>query len=210
MSLAPEDPAKPLALSAAADDAGWISLAEAAHLLHTAPTNVRRWADQGRLEVRRTVGGHRRFRRESVLALGGQLPTPVLPAVAPGWQVHFQQPAEAARMRGLGQRLLGLLVQWVLQDADDSRHLDEGYAIGQAYGAEAAGAAASRLDIVEAFLFYRSSSIALALQGPTAALTDSAAVVRLWERADHFMNRVLLGLIAGYDARLDPAGHPEL
>ncbi len=184
------------------DAANWLSLAAVARVLHTAPSNVRRWADQGRLEVRRTVGGHRRFGRASVLALAGSAPAPDPPPDAPGWQAHFQQPAEAARMRGLGQRLLGLLVQYVTQAGADSRRLDDGYAIGQAYGAEAAAAAASRLELVEAFLFYRSSSIALALQGPTAALTDSAAVTALWTRADHFMNRVLLGIIAGYDARL--------
>ena len=105
-------------------------------------------------------------------------------------------------MRGLGQRLLGLLMQYVTQAGADPRRLAEGYSIGEAYGSEAADAAASRLELVEAFLFYRSSSIALALQGPTAALNDSAAVAALWTRADHFMNRVLLGIIAGYDARL--------
>jgi len=195
-----------LPVVAAADAADWLSLAAAARLLHSAPSNVRRWADQGRLEVRRTVGGHRRFGRASVLALAGSAPAPVSPPDAPGWQAHFQQPAEAARLRGLGQRLLGLLLQYVTQGSDNPRRLDEGYAIGQAYGAEAAAATASRLEMVEAFLFYRSSSIALALQGPTAALTDIAAVAPLWTRADHFMNRVLLGILAGYDARLAVAG----
>ncbi len=190
----------------AVDEADWLSLAAAARLLHTAPSNVRRWADQGRLAVQRTVGGHRRFGRASVLALAGRTPVPDPPLDAPGWQAHFQQPAEAARMRGLGQRLLGLLVQYVTQTSDDPRRLDEGYSIGQAYGREAAAAAASRLEMVEAFLFYRSSSIALALQGPTAALTEIAAVAPLWTRADHFMNRVLLGILAGYDARFVAPG----
>jgi photoactive yellow protein len=39
---------------------------EAAERLGVGPTTVKRWADEGRLEVVRTLGGHRRFTRASV------------------------------------------------------------------------------------------------------------------------------------------------
>ncbi len=44
----------------------WITLSEAAAILGVHPATVRNWADRGELQVRRTPGGHRRFRRSDV------------------------------------------------------------------------------------------------------------------------------------------------
>ena len=198
----------------------WITLTEAATLLATPLSTVRRWGDQGILQVRRTPGGHRRFSRASVVAVHERGPgttPPVLPAPMPwnldqtvlarqNWHAHFQAAGEASRMRGLGQRLLGLLIQYLTRREEDSRFLAEGREIGAAYGTEAAQSAASLHDLVEAFLFFRSSFMALALQVPTAAhANDANEIARLWQRADRFMNEVLLGTIRGYEA----AGSPE-
>jgi excisionase family DNA binding protein len=193
----------------------WITLAEAATLLATPLSTVRRWGDRGILQMRRTPGGHRRFSRASVVAAherGPGITPPVLPAPMPwnldqamlarqNWHAHFQAAGEAGRMRGLGQRLLGLLIQYLTRREEDSRFLAEGREIGAAYGTEAAQSAASLHDLVEAFLFFRSSFMALALQVPTAAhANDAGEIARLWQRADRFMNEVLLGTIRGYEA----------
>ena len=39
----------------------WLTASEAAARLHVSPKTVARWASEGRLEHRRTLGGHRRF-----------------------------------------------------------------------------------------------------------------------------------------------------
>lgn len=39
----------------------WLNLSAAAEVLGVHPSTVRNWADQGKLPVRRTQGGHRRF-----------------------------------------------------------------------------------------------------------------------------------------------------
>ena len=39
----------------------WLRAAEVAARLHVSPKTVSRWASEGRLEHRRTLGGHRRF-----------------------------------------------------------------------------------------------------------------------------------------------------
>ncbi|MBW8011635.1 MAG: helix-turn-helix domain-containing protein [Chloroflexi bacterium] len=44
----------------------WLSLSEVAELLGVHPSTVRNWADQGRLPVHRTQGGHRRFLRNEL------------------------------------------------------------------------------------------------------------------------------------------------
>jgi excisionase family DNA binding protein len=41
----------------------WVSLREAADILGVHPATIRNWADKGDLPMRRTPGGHRRFRR---------------------------------------------------------------------------------------------------------------------------------------------------
>ncbi len=40
---------------------GWLTMAQAADRLGVSPPTLRRWADQGRIGVRRTLGGHRRI-----------------------------------------------------------------------------------------------------------------------------------------------------
>ena len=47
----------------------WLRTSEAAARLHVKPRTVTRWAREGRLEHRRTVGGHRRFDPELIDAL---------------------------------------------------------------------------------------------------------------------------------------------
>jgi excisionase family DNA binding protein len=47
----------------------WLRTSEAAARLHVSAKTVARWACEGRLEHRRTLGGHRRFDPELIDAL---------------------------------------------------------------------------------------------------------------------------------------------
>ena len=47
----------------------WLKTSEAAQRLHVSPKTVARWANEGRLAHRRTLGGHRRFDPELIDAL---------------------------------------------------------------------------------------------------------------------------------------------
>ena len=44
----------------------WMTLSEVALQLGVHPSTVRNWADQNRLPVHRTQGGHRRFKRNEM------------------------------------------------------------------------------------------------------------------------------------------------
>ena len=44
----------------------WLRTSEAAARLHVQPRTVTRWAREGRLEHRRTLGGHRRYDPELI------------------------------------------------------------------------------------------------------------------------------------------------
>jgi excisionase family DNA binding protein len=47
----------------------WLKTSEAAQRLHVTAKTVARWASEGRLEHRRTLGGHRRYDPELIDAL---------------------------------------------------------------------------------------------------------------------------------------------
>jgi excisionase family DNA binding protein len=47
----------------------WLRAAEVAGRLHVSPRTVARWAKDGRLPYRRTLGGHRRYDPQQIEAL---------------------------------------------------------------------------------------------------------------------------------------------
>ncbi|TMG43630.1 MAG: helix-turn-helix domain-containing protein, partial [Chloroflexi bacterium] len=51
----------------------WLTLGEASRILGVDPDTLRRWADNGKIDVFTTPGGHRRFLRASIDAM---LPRP--------------------------------------------------------------------------------------------------------------------------------------
>lgn len=196
----------------------WLSLQEASDKFGVAPSTLRRWGDAGRVPMKRTLGGHRRFPRAAIERLVGQS-TPaaeitMVQAEAPhSWGVDGQEMARQEwharlatapavdRMRGLGQRLLGLLIQYINRREDDRRFLTEARLVGSNYGREARAAKVSLHDTVQAFLFFRGGFAQLAMPLPGIAQpTDLVEAMALHKRIDHFMDAILLGVIIGYEA----------
>ncbi len=190
----------------------WLSIQEASTLLGVAPSTLRRWGDSGRVRMKRTLGGHRRFAREDIVRLAGRPPGAAPAAQVPVWHVDGRELARqpwhdrlvagplAERMRGLGQRLLGLLIQYVNRRDDDGRFLQEARAVGASYGQQARTAGVSLYDMVEAYLFFRSAFSQLALPLPGIAQpTDLVEAAALHRRLMRFMDAILLGAIAGYE-----------
>src|SRR5215212_9020036 len=201
----------------------WLTLQDASEMLGVATSTLRRWGDAGRVPMKRTLGGHRRFARADIAQLAGAtapradlIPAPPShPAPHPvphhwgidshemarqEWHARLAARPGADRMRGLGQRLLGMLIQYINRREDDSRFLREARAVGSSYGGEAHQAQASMHDTVEAFLFFRSSFTELTMPLPGIAQpTDLAEAVALQARLNRIMDAILLGVIAGYE-----------
>ncbi len=55
----------------------YLHSSQVAALLHVSPKTVTRWAKQGKLPVRRTLGGHGRYLEADILALADQLQAPL-------------------------------------------------------------------------------------------------------------------------------------
>lgn len=202
----------------AKDATQWLSLREASELLGIHPSTLRRWADAGTIPCTRTPGGHRRFRRSDVERILQSEQRPGGPHLAPAgpvgadiedeegipplqeWHESFVEAKKVEKLRPLGQRLLGLLLQFLTRPGEDERFLAEGRNVGYEYGRECYLANISLLNSVKAFLYYRSTAAHEAIDMPaTARLMEHHDSLWLQRRIDRFMNAVLLGLITAYE-----------
>jgi excisionase family DNA binding protein len=201
------------------DDTHWLSLQAATAMLGISASTLRRWAADGRVPSRRTPGGHRRFDGRAVQHLiasrsaAGAPPArpPVLPPARDEspWHARLAQGPLAAEMRGLGQRLLGLLIQYLVWRGDDSRFLADSREVGTRYGVAAGQSGVSLSETVQAFLYFRGTVWRMALQLPSIAqATDVHEIVRIAERIDRFMDGVLVSTVAGYERAVAMVGAP--
>jgi excisionase family DNA binding protein len=184
-------------------DDRWMGLGEASALLGVHPSTLRRWSDDGQVPFRRTAGGHRRFdRRELELRLRGssaqaESSQSSKDEAEPAWRRQLGDGANVAQLRQMGQRLSGIVVQFLGRDDEDPRLLTEATSLGRAYAVTSRDAGMSLAEAVEAFLFYRANLIRLLPRDPGS---DASLVAIHYERYDRLVSAVLIGLVRGYDA----------
>ena len=196
-------------------DQEWISLHAASELLGVAPSTVRRWGDAGRIPVKRTMGGHRRFSRMCVERLAHELEASSTPVESAStnhwwidprelmnqeWHAHFAGHAVSGRMRGLGQRLLGMLMQYINRRDAAPQLLQEAREVGYVYGTEASQLDLTMVDVVEAFLYFRRAFARLARPQALTEPPHIHEIITVRTRLDQFMDEILLGTIAGFEA----------
>ena len=200
----------------------WLSLAPASRLLGVDPDTLRRWADEGRVEVFITPGHHRRFDRRSLermaaggrgeprpLASMGASPERVARAYrrsytsdAPARQVPTDDDVDRERYRQDGRRLVGALIAHL--DAERTDERARGVAEAQATATVddlARRLRRSGMSLTEAvglFVAARRPFLAeLAGLGRRNAL-DAERLGRLYEDASGLLDRLLLRLIDTY------------
>lgn len=193
-------------------------------MLGVDPDTLRRWADNGKIEVFTTPGGHRRFLRASIEAL---LPRarparrPSLSAMgeAPDrvasefrkrvrtelsdqdWRARFDE-RSLRWFRERGMRMSDLL----LGSLDTSRRagreqfLTQAESLGREYGAAARSAGLSLGEATQAFLFFRARFMAEIAQVARRRSLETAQAATLFAEADGALDRVILALIAGHQA----------
>ncbi len=205
----------------------WISLQEASSMIGTSPSTIRRWADNGKIPTRRTMGGYRRFSRSALLAISRkeyeahqEIPTqnqaPPRSSdlshqiIHQEWHMRMVSHAAEEKMRSLGNQLLGLMILHINSHDVNSRFLSDARAVGASYGAEAHDASISMHDMVEAFLFFRSAVSQFAVTfGNVTQPKDLAESEDLRKRLDRFMDEVLLGAIESYENALAIGSHND-
>ena len=208
------------------NDETWLTLSEAAKLLAIHPTTLRRWANSGDIPTLVTPGGHRRFaacdlarfaRERSALRkrkeFSGLWATKALAYTRQesmarhkdSWLVFYDEEARN-RNRLLGQQLMGLTLQYLSSESNESVSLallEEARRIGQQYAMNAKEQGLPLRATLEASIFFRDSLVETALQLPETANISSEANVRLLRRVNALLNAVHLAVAEVYDEGVD-------
>ncbi len=196
----------------------WISISETARILGIHPSTVRLWADKGILPVRRTHGGHRRFRRQDIElwqqnrhsqdfyrsdVLIPRLLQAIRLQIAEGdleqqaWYAKLDEQARS-HYRASGKHLLkGLL--FYLSSQDETEGAGEAHALGYEYASRARRYQLSCNEAIQAFLFFRNALfLGLYTLLEQARLPFQRNHQELLEKITRFTDLILLNLTETY------------
>ncbi len=194
----------------------WLSLKGAADRLGVHPTTLRRWADDGKIHVFVTPGGHRRFNETEVESFARDR---LRVQVASGLEELLQRHAiKRARMdiashssepwlarlsqedreisRNLGRRLLGLSLQYIVSD-DGQDLLRETEGLGFEYGKHGRSMGLPLEHMLRASMLFRDSLIETSLDLPDSSTTQQTSM-HLVLRINDLMNVVQLAVVRAY------------
>lgn len=197
----------------------WLSLSEAAKLLGVHPSTVRQWSDKGALPVHRTQGGHRRYKRSEVelwveharneTSLEPQ--SVIQRAVrnvrvqiaegrlqAEGW---YQKLNDEARIqyRQNARTLVHGLMSYLTSDRQEAA--SEAHSIGYEYASRASRFGLSRVDAVQAFLFFRTTLLEAIMQTyQEANIPSGQAWGEMLRQVQTFTDLILLHLLETFEA----------
>ena len=188
------------------------------------PDTLRRWADNGKVEVFTTPGGHRRFLRSAIDAL---LPRPRAikrPSLAAmgetsdrvtaefrkrvrtdvgdqDWHTRFDE-SSLRWFRERGVRMSDLLLGHLdaARRAGQEQYLAQSESLGREYGVEAKRAGLSLGEATQAFLYFRARFMAEIAHVARRRSLESAQAAVLFEEADRALDRIILAMIAGHQA----------
>lgn len=187
----------------------WLGLSETAELLGVHPSTVRAWADQGKLPVHRTAGGHRRFLRSEIerwssrAHRGGASEAQIVMENVIGrtrmemprlqdqdWYAGLTESQRTA-YREESRRLLMQVGRLIEEPATE-----QAVHIGQDYARISLDAGMTLREAVEAFLFFRSFLLESIFN--LSEVQAAQAWGSMHRQATHFTDQVLLALIEGY------------
>ncbi len=187
-----------------------MGITQAAKLLGVHPLTLRSWAEKGYVPHYRTPGGHRRFRRDELLAFIAKMnqgepedavataarqavrdAISTLPPADASQPVHREKlavvDAQKEAMRESGQELLRLTIQYV-SGAEGKDVLTRARNIGQTYGEFSARHGMSICETVATFNFFQDTIINATFDSQAIDATNP----QLYRRLNRFFNQVLL------------------
>ncbi len=196
-----------------------LELAEAAQLVGVHQSTLRRWADAGRVAHIRTLSGRRRFSRSALeqvrldmrrsgtekpveqfetnsLDLARQRTTDL--SNHPAEWFSYLNEEHRMLFRYSGQRLLGLMMQFISRSDTGEKFLEEGRNVARDYGRICYRAGLSIAQTAEAFLYFRRSilesvQVTSGLGGP-----DDQDSHRIFLRTIDFFDALLVATMDSY------------
>jgi excisionase family DNA binding protein len=208
-----------------APPAEWLSIGPASRLLGVDPDTLRRWADEGRVDVFATPGGHRRFARKSLeqLVATRRVRSPALAALgatpdrvsrayrrryAAARSPEHRIPGAVAAddreaFRDGGRRLVAALLRHLDSTDEKSRAATEAEAgaIVDDLAARLVGAGTGLTEAVALFVAARRPFLSeLGATGRRRALAP-VRLARLYDDASAVLDRLLLRFVGAYQRR---------
>jgi excisionase family DNA binding protein len=198
----------------------WLSLTDAANRLGVHMTTLRRWADNGEFPFMRTPGGHRRFALADVERfMNENRRQPASTSLELVWMeqamTHARREIVAHRAdkvwltvqgedrrrqhRLLGQRLMGLTLQYISDVEGNGSLLEEARVVGEQYGRLALADNLPLTAAIQAAIFFRDMLVETALQLPDGVTLRPEANLRLMQRINKLLNTVQLAIAAVYE-----------
>ena len=194
----------------------WLSLEEASKRLGVHPTTLRRWADEGAIDLFVTPGGHRRFQAAALerfahehfrsrppISLEPQLEEHAIAHTREeipkqGWVAAYAD-SERETQRHLGRRLMSLTLQYIARDDDGPDLLAEARSIGTLHALGALNRGQSLQDLLDAISFFRTTLIEVALlDSPQTLMAQPHVSVRLLRRVERLLSEVQGGVVELY------------
>ena len=202
----------------------WLTLGEASRILGVDPDTLRRWADNGKVDVLKTPGGHRRFLRASI---EGMLPRPRRPThrslsaigeppdriaaeflkrvrsdmAEQDWHQQFDE-TSLRWFRERGMRMSDLLIGYL--DAAGrmgrDKQLAQAASLGTEYGVEAKRRGLSLGEATQVFLFFRARFLAEIANVARRRTLEAEQAASLFAAADRALDTVILALIDAHRA----------
>jgi excisionase family DNA binding protein len=195
----------------------WLSLSDAANILGVHPSTVRLWSDKGILPVRKTQGGHRRYKRSEISIWaesndGSRLEAPqLIQEVIRNLRIQisdgsldreswYQKLDEEARLKyqASGRSLFHGLMNYVASKDEEAK--TEAYAIGYEYASRARRYQLSYVDATRAFLFFRSKLF----DAFNKVLSETKAPVvqtsQMYKTLNLFMDDIQIYLLQTYES----------
>jgi len=199
----------------------WLNLTEAAKRLGVHFTTLRRWADAGEIEFIRTPGGVRRFSVEALDRFieqrqkGTVAPPSNLAIVHQVSEIVEQKTTHPERhsrpwmarltesqrnyLRGTGNRLMALIMQYSSRDTGTEIYLEEGRKISREYGDICFQIGMSISETVEAFLMFRRPILeAVHDAGALNGFSDTESV-KIYQKTMSFLDDILTATVEQYN-----------
>ncbi|RPJ43597.1 MAG: helix-turn-helix domain-containing protein [Chloroflexi bacterium] len=197
----------------------WLELAEAAQLVGVHQSTLRRWADAGKVAHIRTLSGRRRFSRSALDQVRLEMERSGKGQPAQRFETHsldlarqrkndlsthqmkwFALLNEEHRMlfRYSGQRLLGLMMQFISRGDSGEKFLSEGRNVARDYGQICYRAGLSIAQTAEAFLYFRRSILESVQATSGLGGPDDQDSQRVFLRTIDFFDALLVATMDSY------------
>ena len=199
----------------------FLTLREASAILGIHPATLRAWADQGKVPMTRTAGGHRRFAEEDIRALLGSSPqaayrqtveTMIHSALGrtrmeitegrlsvANLYAHYSE-AMREQHRRLGQRLLRLVMRALTTEDGEPEDVEEEIrSLGRLYAELGRRNGLSLRNAVEVFIVFRDMLLESALQMSAGQPFPAASeTLSLYRQVNNLIDRILLVMVESY------------